>query len=392
MANNRIFYAVQQVGFRADGATDATNFTALHGVQSVGMTTNFNLSQVFELGQISIYENIEDIPDVEISLTKVLDSKPLIYTSATTNATSPSLSGRQNAKSVFALAIFPDTNDSAKTGTQPDTQCECSGLFVSSVSYNFPVDGEFTEDVTLVGNHKMWHNDPKAVQFGVYGEVNADFTGAFTDTGEEVNLDNGGVQRRENLLLGAAAGGAGTDSNGASRDADITVLPTQIHGISTDGTNQKTDGQNFDAHIQNITVSTDLGREEIFELGRKSPYHRFATFPVEVTCEIEVIAVSGDMVSAIEEGILTPGSATGCNDSGNLTDETIRIATCDGTRIYLGKKNKLASVSYGGGDAGGGNATVTYSYSTFNDFTVMHEADTNSNFGWGDKNTYVAPE
>ena len=136
MANNRIFYAVQQVGFRADGATDATNFTALHGVQSVGMTTNFNLSQVFELGQISIYENIEDIPDVEISLTKVLDSRPLIYTSATTNATSPSLSGRQNAKSVFALAIFPDTNDSAKTGTQPDTQCECSGLFVSSVSYN----------------------------------------------------------------------------------------------------------------------------------------------------------------------------------------------------------------------------------------------------------------
>ena len=391
MANNRIFYAVQQVGFRPDGAADATNFTALHGVQSVGMTTNFNLSQVFELGQISIYENIEDIPDVEISLTKVLDSRPLIYTSATTNATSPTLSGRQNAKSVFALAIFPDTNDSAKTGTQPDSQCEASGLFVSSISYNFPVDGEFTEDVTLVGNHKMWHNDPKAVQFGVYGEVDADFTGAFTDTGEEVNLDNGGVQRRENLLLGAAAGGAGTDSNGASRDADITVLPTQIHGISADGTNIKTDGQNFDAHIQNITVSTDLGREEIFELGRKSPYHRYATFPVEVTCEIEVIAVSGDMVSAIEEGILTPGSATGCNDSGNLTDETIRIATCDGTRIYLGKKNKLSSVSYGGGDAGGGNATVTYSYSTFNDFTVMHEADTNTNFAWGSKNTYVAP-
>jgi hypothetical protein len=390
MANNRIFYAVQQVGFRADGVTDATNFTALHGVQSVGMTTNFNLSQVFELGQISIYENIEDIPDVEVSLTKVLDSQPLIYTAATTNAASPTLSGRQNAKSVFALAIWPDTNDSAKLSTQPDSQCECSGLFVSSISYNFPVDGEFTEDVTLVGNHKMWHNDPKAVQFGKYGEVNADFTGAFTDTGEEINLDNGGVQRRENLLMGAVAG-AELDGNGANRDPDISVFPTQIHGISADGTNRKTDGQNFDTHIQNITVSTDLGREEIFELGRKAPYHRFATFPVEVTCDIEVIAVSGDMVSAIEEGILTPGAATGCVDSGNLVDETIRIATCDGTRIYLGKKNKLSSVSYGGGDAGGGNATVTYSYSTFNDFTVMHEADTNSNFTWAGKITYLGP-
>ena len=67
MANNRIFYAVQQVGLKPDGGYyHADAFRALHGVQSVGMTTNFNLSQVFELGQISIYENIEDIPDVEV--------------------------------------------------------------------------------------------------------------------------------------------------------------------------------------------------------------------------------------------------------------------------------------------------------------------------------------
>ena len=56
MANNRIFYACQQVGLKPDGSTDA--FSVVHGVQSVGITTNFNLSQVFELGQISIYENI----------------------------------------------------------------------------------------------------------------------------------------------------------------------------------------------------------------------------------------------------------------------------------------------------------------------------------------------
>ena len=43
--------------------------------------------------------------------------------------------------------------------------------------------------------------------------------------------------------------------------------------------------------------------------------------------------------------------------------------------MFLGNKNKLSSVTYGGGDAGGGNATVTYSYSTFNDFTVVHWAD-----------------
>ena len=38
--------------------------------------------------------------------------------------------------------------------------------------------------------------------------------------------------------------------------------------------------------------------------------------------------------------------------------------------INLGTKNKLSSVSYSGGDTGGGNATCTYSYSTFNDLKV----------------------
>ena len=34
--------------------------------------------------------------------------------------------------------------------------------------------------------------------------------------------------------------------------------------------------------------------------------------------------------------------------------------------------SRLSSVNYGGGDAGGGNETVSYTYTTFNDFTVSH--------------------
>jgi len=52
MANNRLFYAIQQLGF--DGVVDVDGYTAAHGVQSVGMTTNFSLDQVFELGQLAI--------------------------------------------------------------------------------------------------------------------------------------------------------------------------------------------------------------------------------------------------------------------------------------------------------------------------------------------------
>jgi hypothetical protein len=73
------------------------------------------------------------------------------------------------------------------------------------------------------------------------------------------------------------------------------------------------------------------------------------------------------MVDATEAGL--GGSGT------NLVDQVIFIAVQEGTRIDLGSKNKLSSVSYGGGDAGGGNSTCTYSYSTFNDFTVTHPSD-----------------
>ena len=375
--NKRIYYAVHQVGLKADGDTGA--FTEIHGAQSVGMSTNFNLDQVFELGQLAIYENIEGIPDVEISLNKVLDGYPLIYHLATTDAPNPTLAGRSTDKAIFGLAIFTDTLESA-SGT-PDSVVQCSGMFVSSLSYNFPLDDSFNEDVTLVGNDKVWLNDPLATAT----LPTPSFSGAFATL--DAPIGTGGVNRRENLTL-AFDDAQGLDINGMVADSDATILPPEVFGVSSSGTNEKSNLQDFDAHLSNITVSADLGREEINELGRKGPYNRTVTFPIEVTCEIEVTSTSGDMVSATEDGIYTTG-VDPCEDGGNLADRTIRIATCEGTRIYLGTKNKLSSVNYTGGDAGGGNVAVTYTYTTFNDFTVMHSGDPNTNFLWANRNTWL---
>ncbi len=132
--------------------------------------------------------------------------------------------------------------------------------------------------------------------------------------------------------------------------------------VSSSGTNFANADGVHDAHIQTITVSVDLGREELFELGKRGPYHRFVNFPIEVTCDIEVLSSEGDQVDAKEE-------------VENLVDRSIRIATDDGTFVNLGTKNKLSSVTYGGADAGGGNATVTYSYSEFNILEVTHPQD-----------------
>lgn len=369
--NDRIFYAVQKVGLK--GARDTGAYTQVHGVQSVGMTTNFNLDQVFELGQLSIYENIESLPDVEVTMSKVLDGYPPAYLVATYGSalqrpTDATLNGRSAITSKFALAIYPDTNTTASGS--PQSQVECSGMYVSSVAYNFPLDDNFSEDLTLVGNNKVWAGDTRIADPAQ--QITYSFDGGLD--GNDVPIGTGGVNRRENMNF-AYDGTLGVDSNGMVADPATTILPTTVFGISSSGTNEESQANKFDAHISNITCSVDLGREEINELGRKGPYSRYITFPVEVTTEIEVTSSSGDMVSATEDGILTPAGTSACEDSGNLSDSTIRLATCEGLRVYTGLRNKLASVNYTGGDAGGGNVSVTYTYTTFNNFTVMHVND-----------------
>ena len=386
---NRIYFANQQVAFKRDGGTD---YVAAHGVQSVAVTTTFNLEQAFELGQLAIYENIEGVPDVEVTATKVLDGYPLLYHLATSRAaghgTSPTLAGRSNAKCVVNLGIWPDTKDSA-TGN-PVAQMESSGLFASSVSYNFPLEDNFTEDLTLVGNNKGWTNIaspteaigcaspgwPMAISAGQFNNTDVPKASGTNTLSDDVTTADqyGGVNRRENLAFNLTNA---VDAGGV----DYTLLPTQIPGVSSSGWLSPKNADNT-AHVQSITVSTDLGREELFELGTRQPYARVVTFPVEVTCDIEMLSLSGDMINAFADGCGAGNDpCTGVVD--NLVAEKIRIATCEGTRIYLGTQNKLASVNYGGGDAGGGNVTVTYSYTTFNDFTVVHPQDPDvSGTGW----------
>src|SRR5690606_17517869 len=63
--------------------------------------------------------------------------------------------------------------------------------------------------------------------------------------------------REDILFTNATGGGYGLDINSASADPDITVLPPDIYGISTSGTNDGT------VPIQSISISVDLNREEI---------------------------------------------------------------------------------------------------------------------------------
>lgn len=340
LPNNRIFYACQAVGFGLydEDQSSPDDLIAAHGVQSVGVNTTFNLEQAFELGQISIYENIEGLPDVEVTVEKVLDGYPLLYHLATSGADvaqSPtnSLVGRTKERCNVALGIFYDDKDSV-TGTAP-VEVFMSGMYVNSINYTFPTDGNCTESITLVGNQKQWYTSP----LGWVGS-NANMADSFNG-GNDTPRASGGIQRREDVIM------------------PNSIMPMSIYGVvgSGEGNNWNSTTLRPIAHIQNISISTDLGRENILELGHKEPYYRTAGFPVEVTSEFEVIAISGDFINAYANGDST-------------STQPIKIVLRDGTTFDLGDDNRLSSVNYTGGDAGGGNATITYSFSTFNALTI----------------------
>jgi len=328
MANNRIFYASQAVTLtpllQSGDTWSAQTVCVPRGLQSVGITTNFKLEQVFQLGQLELYDNVEDVPEVQVTMNKVIDGTLPLYLMCMGGGASGSgkeLATLVNNRVDFTLQIYKDSATAA-TGAH-DQFVSATGLYLSSVSYKFQVDGNGTEDVTLVGNNKTWNS----------GTANA-ITNIGTQTAPS-------IARRYKVLPSQC------------------TLPLGAGGIPSG------------SHLQSISVSTDMGREAINELGSMGPYFRFVTFPLEVTSEFEIIATSGDQINASD----FPGAGSCDRVYKNLTDKTIIVKVCgtganDSLQLDLGAKNKLTSVNYTGGDAGGGNATITYSFQTFNKLVV----------------------
>lgn len=365
-ANRRIFYAGEAMGFAPNSTT---TYTPVHGGQQVGINTNYTLQNVQELGQIALYQLIEMIPEIEITAEKVLDGYPLMYHLATQGTIDGSLVGRSNQQTMFAVSVFGDTQ-SAASGT-PTSQIECSGMFWSQSSFNFSTDRPFTESLSLVGNTKTSKSSAYT------------FTPSFTNTDAPLAMaGSGGVQIRQDMIFYPILGSgyAGTlerstalDING-QLNAFLTILPADLPGISSSGTNDiSASTGDFGCHIQSASVSVSAGRDSILELGRKFPYFRFMNFPVQVTSEFSIIATNLDTNNATEAGIDGQGN--------NVINRTIKLRSKDGTWIDLGTQNKLQSVSFGGGNADGGNATLSYSYITYDAYLIAHPMDPSNGVG-----------
>jgi hypothetical protein len=380
-SNRRIIYATQGVAIGDMGATSVVDswgtsdspslFNAsgkmiiIHGLQEFGINTNFSLEGVRELGQLSLYENVEDVPEVEITVSKVLDGYTYMYHAATVTATDPTLTGRQNARCDFRAVVGIDTDAAVSSGDNLAAELYSSGMYYQSMQYQLPAEGNFTESLTLVGNTKKWLGSGSAQL--LLGSGNS-VVSAFQFGNDIPDSPDSGVLRTNNFLTGT-----GLVTRGGN--TFVTVVPDFIQGVTNNGASTGATGASTfnncgtintnNVHISNISISVEGSRQSIRHLGSTAPYYRYLEFPVPVNVELEVIATGGDNIDALEA---VPAA-------GNLKNHTIQLCLDDSSVFQLGNKNKVTQVSWGGGNADGGNVTTRYSMTNNNDFVLLHSGD-----------------
>lgn len=333
MANNRIIYACQALAIAktGHGNADTPEFEVMKGVQNVGISSNFTLEAVFEYGQAELYANVEDLATVEITIEKLIDGEKLLYLQAVGEIGKTNVISASTSKCDVYLAIFPDTVASI-SGQTRDHVVYSSGMQVSSVGFTYPVDGNATESLTVQGNDKFWD----AVTAGY-------------------------IETAPNTLFGTAGGSTGdaldgtdTPASGIVRRAKFdlagSTLPAEVES--------QTNPTAGSFGIQNVSVNLDFSREDQLELGRFGPYNQTAQTPFEVTSEFEVTGTNGDLISHSGAG-------------SNTTARSIIIQDTAGTVLNLGAKNRLSGITQQGGGTDGGNATITFSYTTYNSLLVQ---------------------
>ena len=351
--NKRLYYASYGAGIAKNSATTSTGWIPVSGLQNVGINTTFNLDQVFQLGQLDIFDLPENQPQIECTMEQVLCGATLLPILATQGATTGSLVGRfSNETCNIAVGFYSDTTEIVGTGTgftaAPSGTCIMSGMYVSSISINLPVEGQMTTSTTFVGNNKIWVYGTGA---GGGGPATGYYPASFG-----ANIDSTGVRRRYNFN---PVGSILPRSVAGVRPIAASATPA---GLPASGQSATGEDGGYLPRIQSIQISTDFGRPEIFQLGKRAPYCRYIDFPVEVTTAIEIIDRAGDKVAALDS-------------QANVSNEAIIIGLDDNTVFDLGLKNKLTSISNTGGDTGKGNRTTTYNYVNYNFLYIRDQKD-----------------
>lgn len=349
MANSRIYYASQAIYIKpvADGGA----YEFVHGVQSADDSYDLPSEPVNQFGMVGAYEIADGIATVNFNCSKVLDGCLPIGLLASEGASSAGLTSRAEKSCVIAAAVYPSDLD--YVSGNPTRVIEYSGLQMTNWSFEFNVDGPFTESMSFEGNYAEWALGGAAK----YGTFPTNPTASGTEEPCALTACSGGVQFRENLRFTGVY---------------PTLLPTIIPGVSASGTITY-NGSCPSVPLQSVSVSVDLSREQVNQLGCKNAFARYPTYPVDVTTEISIFAQSGHNLEVTELGAYT----VGCERT-NAPSSRLRFSTDSGLIIDLGSKNKLTSVTQTFGDTGGTNGTYTLSFTNKSVMSVFHVNDPSS--------------
>jgi len=213
MSRNRIIYASQSVIVNGD---------FLYRVQTLGSTTTFSSTDLFELGQQDIIDIVDDVPTVAITLDTndwgtvrtaaglaSLDSTAFEASAIISNATLKTVSGTTpiNYYHGVALAHYgvsgaefdlwaPVQSESA-LGTADNTIDQTLYLarcFITGITTNYTVGGEATENFTAEADNKTWFlNTGKFVsqeQWDIVGVITTVTLGLLAGTNEVQTLSD----------------------------------------------------------------------------------------------------------------------------------------------------------------------------------------------------------
>lgn len=197
-SRNRIIYASQSV---------IVNGEFLYRVQTLGSTTTFNSTDLFELGQQDVIDIVDDVPTVAITLDTndwgtvrtaaalaSVDDSAFGVTATVSNATVKTVSGTTDINFYHGVALseygvigaefdlWAPVQAESALGTQADTIDQTvfmARCFVTGITSNYSVGGEATENYTAEADNKTWFLNAGKFVSQEHWDIVASGTGPF---------------------------------------------------------------------------------------------------------------------------------------------------------------------------------------------------------------------
>jgi len=339
MPRKRVIYQSEAL---FTGPTGSNSLTQLSRVQTANYGFDITRQDVNQYGQLAAIDRvILEQPTVNLDFSYYANSgqneQALGFVlSSTQGALANILSGGKDINNYY-IYVSPEGTDANVDTTATGTNGANGRVIgignagLTSYSVEAAVGGFPTVTVNAEGLNMKFY----PATTGFTPDVNPQFGTANTSTTFGVPTPNTG------------------DGFTALRPGDIRV---SVSGLGVNASDLK---------IQNFTLSTDIGRDPIQQLGSKFAFSREITFPVTVSASFE--AVLGDIGGSDNLGNALSDMV--CDDSKNYTltfNLGVPSADCDSSYTpyalkYTLKGAKLDSQSFS--SAIGDNKTVTMDFS-----------------------------